>query len=149
MSQSVGVFDSLIQSASVLAGACALYRTGLIYYSPHNLTIYTEKEWLDGVQISTMGFIYTPKIDYRKYTFNRAENPFIIIPEKERAIAEYIRHDRHCDEGYLIEALQSYLALVEQGKGSIDKLVTVGKEFGVQEETMRYWVKEAEEDTEV
>ena len=149
MKKSAGVFDSLIQTPSVLAGACALCRAGLISHNIHDITVFTEKEWLDGVRVSTMGFIYTPKIDYLKYTHNRPENPCIIIPDKERAIAEYIHNEKYCDEGYLIEALQSYLWEVEKGRGSLEKLISVGEEFGVKKETMEYWIKEAEEDYEV
>lgn len=149
MSQSVGSYTNLIRKSTVLAGNPALYRAGLINYTPVRISGYTQKKELDGVQLGPMRFVYTESIDYTNNVVPCNTNPNILIPLPERAIAEYIYHERFCEEGLLIEALQDYLWRVEKGTGSIEKLIEIGEMYGVKEETMRYWIKEAEEDYEV
>ena len=81
------------------------------------------------------------EIDYKYELRPSKENPLLLIPSKERAIAECIKYLDYMDEGELIEALKEYLDRFWD-----DRIYEVGEHFGVSKEILDYWFEEAKND---
>jgi hypothetical protein len=72
-------------------------------------------------------------------------NPLLLKPTKERAIVEYLKNEKWCDEGLLIEALKNYL---EQFRND-EELYRVADFYGLERSTLDSWIQEAINDTEI
>lgn len=134
--------DNIITERRVLCGPCALARAGLVTYSTVLLFLQTPYKEVDGVSTVYVTYWYYDNIDYDYCVSPGSENPLILHPTKERAIIDYLRCERWCDEGVLIEALHSYLTFFRDDK----KLYECADHFGVQREVVDYWIKETLED---
>lgn len=138
-------YDSLIDEKRVLCGACALSRVGLVDYNSGHLELMTNDIEFDNFSLCYITYYYYSKIDYENYVAPLSSNPFILVPTKERAIVEYIKNEKWCDEGILIEALKSYLMWFRND----EELYKVAEHFKVPKETIDYWINEALTDEEI
>lgn len=139
-------YDNLVtKNPHVLCGPCALTRAGLTTYSSDLLFLQTPYLEMDGVCTIYITYYYYSNIDYEYCVTPSDTNNLILIPSRERAIIDYLRCDKWCDEGILIEALKSYLAWFKNDK----KLYACADHFGVPRETVDYWINEALTDEEV
>ena len=138
------MFDSLIIEKRVICGPCALARAGLITYSTELLFLQTPFIEVDGVCTVYVTYYYYDNIDYEHWVYPSKSNPLLLQPTKERAIVDYIRNEKWCDEGILIEALKSYLMWFRNDK----ELYEVADFFGVTREIIDYWINEALTDEE-
>ena len=140
------MYDFLVTDKEyVLCGPCALARAGLVTYSTELLYLQTSYKELDGVCTIYITYWFYDDIDTQYCVTPGDENPLILHPSKERAIIEYLKCKRWCDEGILIEALKSYLLWFRDD----DKLYKCADHFGVSRDTIDYWINEALTDEEV
>ena len=138
-------YDYLIEKKTVLCGPCALARNGLITYSTDILLLQSSYEELDFVNLVYMEYWYYTNIDYSFCVKPSEDNPLILVPTKERAIVDYLRNEKHCVEGILIEALKTYLLWFK----NLDELYRVCEHFDVSRDLIDYWIYEAEHDEEI
>lgn len=140
------LYDHLITKKQyVLCGPCALARAGLSSYSNDLLFLQTEHKEIDGICTIYITYYYYENIDYTYCLTPGRNNPLILHPSKERAIIDYLRNEKWCDEGVLIEALKTYLLWFRDD----EKLYACANHFNVPKETIDFWIKEAMEDEEV
>lgn len=129
----------------VLCGPCALTRAGLLTYSEDLLFLQTPYKQLDGVCTIYITYWYYDNIDYEHWVSPSRSNPLILQPTKERAIIDYLRNEKWCDEGILIEALKSYLMWFRND----GELYKVADFFNVERSVVDYWINEALTDEEI
>ena len=140
------LYDHLVTDGKyVLCGPCALARAGLVTYSKELLFLQTKYKELDGVCTIYITYWFYSRIDYDYCVSPSAGNPLILQPSKERAVIEYLKNEKWCDEGILIEALKTYLMWFWDDK----KLYECADHFGVARDTVDYWLNEALTDEEV
>lgn len=138
-------YDNLVTEKRVLCGPCALTRAGLTTYSAQLLFLETPYQIIDGVSTVYITYWYYENIDYEFELTQSKSNPLILQPSKERAIVEFIQCEKWCDEGILLEALNSYLLWFRND----ERLYECADHFGLARSTLDYWIKEALEDEEV
>lgn len=131
----------VITTPVVVAGESALARTGLISLVTDFVGCWTPSPILGKIQTIYVGYYFNPLYGEEstkpsRYNFN------ILEPTKERAILEYIKWIEYFNEGYLIEALNTY-------GYDYSLLYEKAPEYGVSKEDLDYWIKEAKEDVEV
>lgn len=139
------IYDRNYTEKAVLTGACALARNGLTTTSLQHLDIQTSHKELDGLYTVPCSFHYNNAIDMEYQLTKSESNSLLLLPSKERALVECIKHLDWCDEGILIEALKSYLQWFRDD----EKLYECAKHFGVEKDTIDYWINEALTDEEV
>ena len=88
---------------------------------------------------------HNENIDYEYKVHPSNTDQLILVPSKERALVEYIKNEKWCDEGILIEAMKTYLMWFRNDT----ELKEVADHFGLDWNTIEYWIKEALEDEEV
>jgi hypothetical protein len=137
--------DDLITEQRVLCGGCALNRCGLVYYNSAHLDLMTAFAELDGCPLYYVTYYYFSEIDTENWVEPEESNPLLLKPTKERAIVEYLKNEKWCDEGLLIEALKNYL---EQFRND-EELYRVADFYGLERSTLDYWIQEAINDTEI
>lgn len=137
-------WDREFKEPYVICGVCALARNGLVYANAEHLELFTEYRELDRLNTLAFAYFYNPGIDYEYELSRSVSNPLLLLPSKERALAECIRFADNVDEGFLIEGLKSYLDNFWD-----DRLYDVAGYFGVTREKLDYWLREAREDCEV
>ena len=102
-------------------------------------------------QCSAMDGVCINGIKYEWYHIHDIENFIINVegkryPTAERAIIDCILwQHRNYDEGFLIEALQSY----QQQGHKVEDLYEVADFYKLDRRAVNYWWKEAEEDSEM
>lgn len=138
-------YDACYKKKAIITGCCALERNGLIYASSAHLDLQTTFKELDGLQTCICNFYYNPEIDWDYLLCPMKSNPLLLLPSKERALIECIQHLDWVDEGFLIEALKTYLNWFKDD----DRLYACADHFGVSRETVNYWINEALTDEEV
>ena len=131
----------------VLCGQCALARNGLTTQNSVILDVFTEHSELDGLDLHVMVYYYNPSIDYEHWVTPSPTNPLLLLPSPERAIVEYVKNEKWCDEGTLIEALKTYE--LRKTITNLPLLYEVAEFFKVPKETIDYWLNEARTDEEV
>ena len=134
-----------IDKRCTLCGVCALAYNGLITYSVDHYDFMTAHKEIDGANLLYLSYYYSDTIDDTNFTRVDSNDPFILVPTKERAIVEYIKNEKWCDEGILIEALKSYLMWFRND----EELYKVAEHFKVPKETIDYWINEALTDEEI
>jgi hypothetical protein len=138
-------FDEFVKNRkddTLLVGSSALAANGLVSgYAGY--FIWTPVKSMDGVPLNNVTFEhYHLNDDYEL----REIKPRLFLPSSERAIIDCIVwQEENMDEGFLIEALQSYQ---EEGHKASD-LYECADHYLVPHEVIDYWWKEAEEDTEM
>lgn len=137
--------DLKLNKVYVLCGASALANAGLTTMSYTHLDLMTKEESLDGCSLIYLTYYYYENIDYEYKLEPLPENHLVLRPSKERALVEYIKNEKWCDEGTLIEAMKTYLMWFRNDK----ELHEVADHFSLDWSTVEYWIKEAEEDYEV
>ena len=126
----------------VIAGECALTRNGLTTGNPQYLNVFTKYKQFHNKDLGAARFIYNPKEDnVTDYVTPLPNNKNILLPTKERAIVESIIHIDGCDEGVLLEAINTYLAYF----GTKEELIPVANCFNLSIEQLEYWIQEAKE----
>lgn len=126
----------------VLAGECALQRSGLTSYLSDGLQAWTDSVDYTGIHNRYIIWYFNPFARDVRDT-SEGTTPNIRIPSKERALVEYIMFHYYFDEGILIEGLKNYL--YEMG-GDTSKLYEEADKFHLKEDLLAYWIKEAIED---
>ena len=134
--------DFLVQKPTVVCNACAMGRAGLSNCITWKLDLWTSYESLHKADIGLAVYYYKENIDYDNYLIPDKDNPFILVPTKERAIVEAIIDDM-LDEGILIESIQNYL----QFFCNMDLLYEVADFYKLDRDTLEYWLQEAREET--
>lgn len=138
-------YDSVINERRVLCNQCALSRSGLIIANDTHIDLMTNREDFDGFSLVYITYYYYEHIDYEYKLHPLNTNPLILVPSKERALVEYIKNEKWCDEGTLIEAMKTYLMWFRDDQ----KLKEVAEHFSLNWSTVEYWINEALEDEEV
>ena len=134
-----------INTPCVLCNICALAYNGLVTHSADHYDFMTRFKDLDGLNLVYLTYYYYETIN-DMYALNPDVNdPNILVPTKERALIEYMKNEKWCDEGVLIEALKSYLMWFRND----EELYKVANYFGVEKHTVDYWINEALIDEEV
>ncbi|KSV57903.1 hypothetical protein [Acetivibrio ethanolgignens] len=139
------IFDREITKLTVLCGQCALVRNGLTTQDGIVLTMWTPFKEIDGINYGAMIYYYNPDIDTEFCVKPMHTNPLLLLPSPERAIVEYVKNEKWCDEGTLIEAIKTYMLRFNDK----EELFRVADYFSVPRETIEYWIHEAETDEEV
>lgn len=138
-------WDKEFSERYVICGVCALDRNGLVYATGEHLDLFTKYSNLDKLNTLPFAYFYNSNIDYEYRVSPSQSNPMLLLPSKERALVECIKHSDWMDEGFLIEGLKSYLDNFWDG----EELYRVAAHFDVSKETLDYCLKEAGEDCEV
>lgn len=138
-------YDKLVSEQHVVCGPCALARAGLVMFNYAHIQMMTKYKELDALSISFATYYYYNDIDYEHWVYPSETNPLLLQPTKERAIVDYIRNEKWCDEGILIEALKSYLMWFRND----EELYKVADFFNVSRDVIDYWINEALTDEEV
>ena len=136
-------FICAINIDKIMCGQSSLNHNGLTSYNSH-LEFETDCLQYDGFNMVYITYWYFPEIDFA-YTSPHKDNPHVFVPTRERALVDYIRCEKHCDEGVLIEALHDYLNWFYD----LPKLYEVADYFKVPRKTIDYWLEEARNDFEV
>lgn len=139
------IYDKEIDKNAVICAQCAFSRCGLTTQDWVHLDLWTSFSEIDGVETGAVRYLYNPHIDFEYELTPMDTNPLLLLPSKERAIVEYIKCEKWCDEGTLIEGLKTYLYQFI----NMDKLYEVADHFELNREILDYWIKEAYEDEEV
>lgn len=139
------LYDKFYTKKSVITGTCALARNGLVYANATHLDLQTNEIQLDGLHTVPCNFYYNGNIDWNYEITEMQSNSKLLLPSKERALVECIKHLDWCDEGILIEALKTYLMWFRDD----EKLYKCADHFGVARDTVDYWINEALTDEEV
>lgn len=137
--------DKEVKKPSVVCSQCALARNGLTTQNAVLLNLFTTYERLDGFDAGVVVYFYNPNIDYENYISAMPHNPYVLLPTKERAIAEYLKFEKWCDEGTLIEALDSYLFWSDY---DVTELYKVCDFYGVKRDVIDYWLLEVQDGVE-
>lgn len=138
-------YDKEYRKHYIITGACALTRNGLIYANAEHLVLQTGVKSLNGLQTIPCTWYYNDNIDWNFEVTPSPTNPNLLLPSKERALIECIKHLDWIDEGFLIEALKDYISYYYNET----KLKNAADHFNVAWETVTYWLQEAREDEEV
>lgn len=126
----------------VLFGPAALANAGLTTMTKNTITTFTKVKEIEGCW-GVARFVYIDDdIDYTNYVRRDENNPHILIPTKERALVESIKYIDKCDEGFLMEALDTY---INWFKGDTSKLEEVAKFYKLPLETLHYWISEMQD----
>ena len=124
--------DTLLVGHSALAGNGLV--AGYLGYA-----VYTPVKNMNGVPLDNIIFEYYHMHD--DYGLREIE-PRLYLPTPERAIIDcMVWQDENRDEGFLIEALQTY-----QEKHKVSDLYECADHYLVPHEVVDYWWKEAEEE---
>ena len=126
----------------VLTGDSALNYCGISVTGNFLPDLMTENEIAGGFRIAgRCNYHYVPNIDYENYVTPLPEVPLILIPTRERAIAENIKYDlAFIDEGYFCDALERYQ---HSSLFNYELLLEVAEHFGVPKEKIDYWLEES------
>lgn len=138
-------YDKFLCERSVCSGFTSLSRCGLIVFNDTHVCLQCNSRQLDNKSFCYFTFQHNKNIDYEYEVIPSPTNPLLLQPSKERALVENILHLDWIDEGLLIEALQTYLDQFYDE----EKLYRVAAYFGLDKDTLNYWIKEAKEDYEV
>lgn len=138
-------FDEFVKNRkdnTLLVGSSALAANGLVSgYAGY--FVLTPVKPMDGVPLNNVVFEYYHFHD--DYSLREIQ-PRLYVPSAERAIIDCMTwQEENKDEGFLIEALQTYQ---EQGH-KVSDLYECADHYLVPYEVVDYWWKEAEEDTEM
>lgn len=132
-------YDFAIAKSAVCCSSTALARNGLIMFDAIHLDLQTGKAELDKTNYVYFSLFYNPNIDYEYCITKSPSNPLLLLPSKERALVECIKHLDWIDEGLLIEGLRNYLDNFWNEK----LLFEVAKHFNLPAEELEYWLNEA------
>lgn len=135
-------YDSVVDEKRVLCGSCALGRVGLVMSNCIHLDLMTDYKDFDKFNLVYLTYYYYPNIDYTHWVHPSSDNKNILVPTKERALVEYIKNEKWCDEGILIEALKNYLEFFRND----EELFKVADFFELDRDILHYWINEALED---
>lgn len=138
-------FDKEYHNRYIITGSCAFARNGLIYANAEHLVLQTKIKSLDGLQTIPCTWCYNSDIDWDYKVTPSSTNPNLLLPSKERALIECIKHLDWIDEGFLIEALKDYIDYYYDETALRD----AANHFNVTWDTVEYWLTEAKEDVEV
>ena len=128
----------------VVCTSCALARNGLTYVNPAPLTVFTRHKSFHNKNFGLASFVYSEnEINTTDYVQAVPNNSHILVPTRERAIVESIIHLDGCDEGELVEAINTYIT----GKEicDMDKLYEVADFFGLARSELEYWIEESKD----
>ena len=132
-------YDFALTKQAVCCGSTALARNGLVMFDVIHLNLQTKKSELDITSYAYFSLFYNPDIDYEYCVSKSAKNPLLLLPSKERAIVECIKHLDWIDEGLLIEGIQNYINNFWNEK----LLYEAASHFSLPEEELKYWLEEA------
>ena len=128
--------------ATLLVGESALSHNGLVSGYNHYV-INTDIQPMDKVSIGTITFEYWHLNDYLYTTEIQSR---LFIPTPERAIIDcIIWQNKNYDEGFLIEALQTY----QEQKHDVSDLYECADHYLVPHEVVDYWWQEALEESDM
>jgi hypothetical protein len=133
---------SIRKEPVIIVGSDALAHNGLV--SGYNINIVnTPYKTMNGVQVNGLVYEYFHLQDINNC--NEVKHN-LFVPTAERSLIDcMLWQEENKDEGFLIEALQTYQ---EQGHKASD-LYECADHYLVPHEVVDYWWKEAEEDTEM
>lgn len=134
--------EDLIEEKTVLCGSSALSFSGLIMFNTTHYVLQTSEKLLDNSELYFITLKYNRAIDYVYRVVPSKSNPMLLLPTKERALVECIKHLDWVDEGLLIEGLKNYIMQFWDEK----ELYEVTDHFGLDHETLEYWLEEARND---
>ena len=134
--------EDLIEEKTVLCGSSALSFAGLIMFNTTHYTLQTSEELLHNSELYFITLKYNQTIDYGYKVAPSKSNPMLLLPTKERALVECIKHLDWVDEGLLIEGLKNYIMQFWDEK----ELYEVAGHFGLDRGTLEYWLEEARND---
>lgn len=137
-------YDKQYTKRYVITGACALARNGLVYANAEHLELQSCVLDVPVLRTVPCNFYYNPEIDWEYELTPSVTNPLLLLPSKERALVECIKHLDWVDEGFLIEALKDYLWRFYDADG--EKLYKAAEHFDVSKEAIDYWLDEARND---
>lgn len=133
----------------VLCAESALFRNGLSTQASCHLQMWTTEVILHDVHMPTYSLYYRYKLNKDIGVTPHTKYPWMLIPNKERALIDMISQKQFFNEGSLIEGLQEYLRFEDNPS----KLYEMGERlslgidfFDATKEKIDYWIKEAEED---
>lgn len=132
-------YDMEFTKCYVLTGVCMLARNGMVYANVTHLDLQTSIEEMHLFRTGISSFFFNPDIDYGYCVSESASNPLLLLPSKERAIVECIKHLDWVDEGLLIEGIQNYISDFWNEK----LLYEAASHFNLPEEELEYWLEEA------
>ncbi len=132
-------YDKEFTKCYVLTGACMLARNGMVYASVTHLDLQTDIKEMDLFYAGISSFFYNPDIDYEYCVSKSVSNPLLLLPSKERAVVECIKHLDWIDEGLLIEGIQNYISNFWDKK----LLYEAAAHFNLPEDELEYWLEEA------
>lgn len=126
----------------ILVGSTALHYNGLA--NGYDIrVVYTPFAYMDKVCLPPLLFEHYHVHD--DYHLRELDGGFL-LPLEDRAIIDcMICQKENCDEGFLIEALQTY----QQHGHKVSDLYECADHYLVPHDVVDYWWKEAEEDTEM
>ena len=124
----------------VIVGFDALARNGLV--SGYNsAVINTNHKFMNKVQVNGLIFEFYHLWDNENYLTEISPN--LYLPTAERAIIDcMVWQKENMDEGFLIEALQTY----QYNGHKVEDLYECADHYLVPHEVVDYWWKEAEEE---
>lgn len=132
----------LVDAPMVVCAEAALNFAGLVIFNSEHLIFQTCEKELGSRSFGYYSLYYNHNIDYRYKIRPFKDNPNLLLPTKERALVECILHLDWVDEGLLIEALKDYMERHWNEK----EFYEVADHFGLDRETLEYWLKEARND---
>ena len=132
-------YDFAIDKQTVCCSSSALARNGLIMFDTIHLDLQTGKIELDKTNYAYFSLFYNPNVDYEYCVVKSPSNPLLLLPSKERALVECIKHLDWIDEGLLIEGLRNYLDNFWDKK----LLYEAAEHFELPMEELQYWLNEA------
>lgn len=138
-------YDFAVDKVVVCCSSTALARNGLVMFDVIHLDLQTKEKELDKMSFGCFKMFYNSTIDFKYCLTESPSNKLILLPSKERAIVECIKHLDWIDEGLLIEGIKNYIAYFWNEK----LLYETAKHFDVPRETIDYWIEEAKNDYEV
>ncbi len=134
--------EDLIEEKTVLCGSSALAFAGLIMFNTTHYVIQTCEAVLHDSVFYFITLKYNPEIDYDYCVSKSPSNPMLLIPSKERALIECMKHIDWIDEGLLIEGLKNYLEQFWDEKLLLD----AADHFKLPRKDLEYWLEEARND---
>lgn len=132
-------YDFAVTKQAVCCSSTALARNGLVMFDIIHLDLQTRKSELDKTNYSYFSLFYNSDIDYEYCVSKSVSNPLLLLPSKERAVVECIKHLDWIDEGLLIEGIQNYIRNFWNKK----LLYEAAAHFKLPEDELEYWLEEA------
>lgn len=140
--QAIDFFKQLDKQDYVLCGTLALMSVGSSVERASYPRLLMDKEEGNALHLyGVVGYYYTNDLKLDKYC-KKIEGTTVYLPIVERVIVECIKHDMiFIDEGVFCDSLERY----QNGDSfNYELLLEVGAEFGVDSDTIDYWLEETE-----